>query len=317
MGLTTLGGIGMPNPTSYTEKTRSLIFPATPEIQNEIPLYLKLTAVEYSQNGLMRSGSVIQTSGGFGNVKAHIAVPVPTKLTTQTAMRYKNQENTTQVPIGDAWIKDKVSGAGKAITAKIEGIIARGGSSSIVGKGLEIATGALSAAFNQLIDSDFTETILESGSKRSFIISLYLPCLSEADSVAAANISRAFEALALPTMIGASVLGVPIGTLLTFHPPMWFFGVGGLNSVKNDIDWTSQPQASVLTNVAVNRVAIDSSSFSALDLNIKPVAYSITLNYTEIEPAYRATSGLSETSFEITNRSGGSRGFGLGAKTGI
>jgi hypothetical protein len=85
---------------------------------------------------------------------------------------------------------------------------------------------------------------------------------------------------------------------------MWFIAAGALDDIKNDIEWTSQPQASVLTNIAVSRTAIDASSFTALDGNIKPVAYSVTLNFVEIEAAVRTPSVGGNTSFGIKNRSG-------------
>lgn len=88
---------------------------------------------------------------------------------------------------------------------------------------------------------------------------------------------------------GLGFLGQAATVQLHFHPPMWHFGVTSLNSggLNTDMDWTSQPQMCVLTNVAVNRTAIDATSFTALDGNLKPLAYSITLNFQEIETAFR------------------------------
>jgi len=309
----------LPNLTSMLEGEKTLIFPAQSSVQKEIPLYLKIRCVEYSMSTIARSGGYNPEGGGnIGNVKAYIYVPVPSKLITQTAMRYKQESNedfmkgTEQTLSEDfiqllggkasAWLDKKTPGLGKWSTYSKEAL-------RRIGK-----------AYSSLIETDFTETILQSGSKRSFTISMYLPCLNLDDSLAAAEIASAFESLALPTMMGVNAsafLPINFGAQFHFHPPMWFFGIGPLLSTNTDIDWTSQPQASVLTNVAVSRTAIDASSFTALDVNIKPVAYSITLNFQEIETAFRAidadilTGSQKGTSFVIKNRSGASRSAGV------
>lgn len=306
----------LPNVTSMLEGSRTLIFPAESSVQKEIPLYLKLTCVEYSMSTLARSGGYNPDGGtvNVGNVKAYIYVPVPSKLISQTAMRYKQEEN-------EEFMKGQLQKDAE------EGLKLLGGKAStwltkyIPGAGRFAAYGQdairkLARTYSSLIDTDFTETILQSGSKRSFTVSLYLPCLNLDDSLAAAEIASAFESLALPTLMGVNVPILNAGVQFHFHPPMWFFGIGPLLGTNTDIDWTSQPQASVLTNVAVSRTAIDASSFTALDGNIKPVAYSITLNFQEIETAFRAIdadilTGSKGTSFTIKNRSGAAKSAGV------
>jgi hypothetical protein len=308
--------VGIPNPNSLVESSRVLVYPSNTTVANEIPLYIKFTCTEYSSLALSRAGGIINT-GGYGNVKAQIAVPMSTKFTSQTAMRYKQEENPNSIPLLQSYTEDLIN---KGLE-KLEGIVAPI-LKNIPAKYLKGA-GKIGGQFNQLIDSDYNELILQSGSKRSFVIQLYLPCLNDEDSARAGEITRAFEALALPTTFSFGV-GSLAGFQFFFHPPMWFIGVGALDSIQNDIDWSSQPQASVLTNVAVNRVAIDSSSFTAIDGSIKPIAYSISLNFTEIEAAVRAQKTLigagSPTSFEILNRSsvgGDSLGLGFGPRGGI
>lgn len=290
--------VGTPNPNSLLESSRVLVYPSNTTVANEIPLYIKFTCTEYSSLTLARAGGVINV-GGYGNVKAQIAVPMSTKFTSQTAMRYKQEENPNSIPLLQTFTDEKVKAAWDKLVGFAEPVL-----KNLPKKFLEAAEG-VAGQFNQLIDSDYNELILQSGSKRSFVIQLYLPCLNDEDSARAGEITRAFEALALPTTLSAG-LGLA-GFQYFFHPPMWFIGVGALDSIKNDIDWSSQPQASVLTNVAVNRVAIDSSSFTAIDGSIKPIAYSISLNFTEIEAAVRAqqtlSGGGSPTSFQILNRS--------------
>lgn len=296
---------GAMNPFSINENEKMLIFPSASTVQNEIPLWLKFTCCEYSAFPLARSGVFAQTNpAGFGAVKARIHVPAPTKLVNQTAMRYKNEENDIIKPIAQDFLEQKLQNVFDRVETAIGAIAAQ--PLKFAGAIAGVADVALDVTkqFSQMIDSDFTETILQSGSRRSFQFQLYLPCLNSDDSLRASSVARAFEALALPTMINLAPGGAISFGQFTFHPPMWFFSLGPLNSVQSDGTWASQPQASVLTNVAVNRTAIDASSFTALDLNIKPFAYSITLNFLEIEPAIRITNGGNDASFLITNRSG-------------
>lgn len=307
MGL--LPGIGVVNPYSSAESEESLIFPVSP-IQKEIPLFLKFTCTEYSQDNLSRSGST--SILGVGSVKAQIAVPCPSKLVSQTSMRYKQEENINIMPDGNKNLQDTIDKLRRKIETEVMDRAAQSDAFATALGALNLLGGSkVLTQFNQLIESDFNETILQSGSKRSFIINLYLPCLNQADSSAASRIAAAFEALSLPTIAGAAVPGAVTGISLFFHPPIWFFGIGPLNGQETDIAWTSQPQASVLTNVAVTRTAIDASSFTALDGNIKPVAYSINLNFQEIEAALRVPSsggtiGTTKTTFKILNRSAAS-----------
>jgi hypothetical protein len=315
--------IGLTNPNTATEQpAKGLIFPASP-IQSEIPLYLSFVCVEYSQSALTRATGVrASISGtnlaGVSGVKARILVPYPTKFTTQTAMRYKNEENENIIPVGNVQLEKGAKALNDAATAAGAG---SGAVSTAVNSITEFANflkaiGAASTISTQL-DSDFTETILQSGSKRSFQVQLYLPCLNSEDSIAAAKIASAFESLALPSVAAGNLnIGGSTGKLgvqLFFHPPMWFLGVTTLGSIKNLGAWTSQPQASVLTNVAINRSAIDSPALNALN-DGNPFAYSITLNFQEIEAAVRIGGGSGkETSFVITNRSGAASDTSLDA----
>lgn len=290
-----LSSLSIPNIPGYGEDAQSLIFPAS-SIRAEIPVYLKFVAVEYGQNALQRSGALISAnSGGIGNVKAYIAVPFPSKFTTQTAMRYKQEENPGVVGGDTEALLAMISDQAKQLNKRLTDTFSQNELAATLGAGA-FRLAKVAGSFGSLIESDYTETILQSGSKRTFQIQLYLPCLNTADSNAAANITRAFEALALPSYIGANALATGID--LFFHPPMWFISAGSLNSISNDFRWTSQPQASVLTNVAVNRVAIDAPSLAALNTGA-PFAYTVTLNFQEIETAVRPVG----KGFTILNRS--------------
>ena len=310
------------NFASFAENSKYLVFPSQPSILREIPLFLKFTCVEYSMNSLMRGGNTFRYSGnaGGGNVKAYINVPVPSKMVTQTAMRYKQDENElfSKSGIQQTLEQDflpKITQKAGGLTKRVVDLLP-----FVSPKWKAVLLESVNRTgrqFSQLIETDFTETILQSGSKRSFVISLYLPCLNLEDSEAAAQISRAFEALALPTMVKAAVPGFDaFGAQLHFHPPMWFFSIGAMGS-DSDIDWTSQPQASVLTNVAVTRTPIDSTAFTALDLTIKPIGYSITLNFQEIETAFRRVSPLAGSGTDFTILSRSAANFGSAATLGI
>jgi len=288
-----LSSIPLPNLPGYGEGSQSLVFPAS-SIRSEIPIFLKFTCVEYGQNSLQRAGGIIN-SGGVGNVKAYIAVPFPSKFTTQTIMRYGQEENPSIIGANTQALEQATKSFAEAAAKKAAGFFAGSKGLAIAGRAAG-AAGKAVGSFGSLLDSDFTETILKSGSKRVFQVQLYLPCLNDADSNAAANITRAFEALALPSYVGINV-GVA-GIDLFFHPPMWFISAGRLDSIQNDFRWTSQPQASVLTNVAVNRIAIDAPALTALNTG-SPLAYSVTLNFQEIEASVRPVG----KGFTILNRS--------------
>jgi len=290
-----LSSIPLPNVAGLFESSQTLVFPASP-IRAQIPVYLKFTCTEYGSNSLQRAGLVSENSAGVGNVKAYIAVPFPSKFTTQTAMRYKQEENPSLLGADTAAITKGLGILQQKAQRKLTdfGI---GGRLNAIGAQVAARGGKVVGSLASLLESDFTETILQSGSKRTFQIQLYFPCLNSADSAAASNIIQAFEALSLPSYVGGNIGGIA-GIDLFFHPPMWFIGAGPLGNLGVDPRWVSQPQASVLTNVAVNRTAIDATSLTALD-SAAPLAYTVSLNFQEIEAAVRPVGG----GFKILNRS--------------
>ena len=154
------------------------------------------------------------------------------------------------------------------------------------------------------------------GSSRNFEIRLYLPCANLEDSLAAGKICRAFEALSLPTAIGL----ISARSIAYYHPPLWYFGIGPADSLQIDKDWSGSPQISVLTMTKIRKQALDTNTIAAHSnkksgdsTQFKPVAYSLTLQFRELESAVRVIAlatvangqpALSETSLDITNRSG-------------
>ena len=144
-------------------------------------------------------------------------------------------------------------------------------------------------------------TFMDIGPSRTYEIRFNLPCLTVADSQKAGQIIRAFEALSLPT--ARSIL--TLTTTKAFHPPLWIFGIGPISQRRYDADWTGMPQLSVLRAVSHKKTAFETNALAALGLEniLKPVCYTLTLSFIELEPAFRATAAKNPTSFQIVNRS--------------
>jgi hypothetical protein len=310
------------NAASLQESTGSFVFPNDPELVSSIPLWMKFYCFEYSNNALSRVSSYLRSQNlasvpGLSNLKAQIYVPAPTAFECLTSLQY-NRSATTAAnafpgAVNKLWdmaksssnpfIKSVVDGLGQIAddakqTADLLGAIAGGG-----------------FGYGQDIPLDLNDlTFVGTGSYRSFDIRLYLPCLSVADSMKAGKIIRSFEALALPTALSAG----SVFATKYFHPPLWTFGIGPVDSMKFDPDWTGFPQLCILQSIKVRKTALDANSVSAhyQGSMFKPVAYSISLLFRELEPAIRVSSLGQETGTAITNRSGAliSTGTNIGAK---
>lgn len=310
------------NAASLQESTGSFVFPNDPELVSSIPLWMKFYCFEYSNNALSRVSSYLRSQNlasvpGLSNLKAQIYVPAPTAFECLTSLQYNRSATTAANAfpgvVNKLWdmaksssnpfIKSVVDGLGQIAddakqTADLLGAIAGGG-----------------FGYGQDIPLDLNDlTFVGTGSYRSFDIRLYLPCLSVADSMKAGKIIRSFEALALPTALSAG----SVFATKYFHPPLWTFGVGPVDSMKFDPDWTGFPQLCILQSIKVRKTALDANSVSAhyQGSMFKPVAYSISLLFRELEPAIRVSSLGQETGTAITNRSGAliSTGTNIGAK---
>lgn len=310
------------NAASLQESTGSFVFPNDPELVSSIPLWMKFYCFEYSNNALSRAAASLRAQNsasvpGLSNLKAQIYVPAPTAFECLTSLQYNRSATTAANAfpgvVNKLWdfaksssnpfIKSVVDGISQIAddakqTADILGAIASGG-----------------FGYGQDIPLDLNDlTFVGTGSYRSFDIRLYLPCLSVADSMKAGKIIRSFEALALPTALSAG----SIFATKYFHPPLWSFGVGPVDSMKFDPDWTGFPQLCILQSIKVRKTALDANSVSAhYEASMfKPVAYSISLLFRELEPAIRVSALAEEVGTTITNRSGAlvSTGTNVAAK---
>jgi hypothetical protein len=298
------------NVPSMAEGKKIFIFPNEQNVVTSIPLWMKFFCYDYNASAAGRASAYNRSQNvvsipGMTNLKSLICVPAPAHFVSSTQHTYKPEEKIYEddiVSMGISATKTAITIADFALMlANPTYLFSRIGlelGKYAANKGLELA------GYNQLIQSDFTDQVYKSGGQvRSYEISLYMPCLSIEDSRKAGEIIRAFEALSLPT--ATSLLDAK--STFFYHPPLWIFGIGPLDSYKFDPDWSGYPQISVLKAVKSKKIALDVNSLSALSNGLgvfKPIAYTLTLIFQELEPAVRVTGLGTELSTFITNRSG-------------
>ncbi len=297
----TFGNIG-----SVLESSSTLIFPAESRVRASVPLFMKFYCLEYNNSAISRAAAVPSVTGsslpGLNRLKASIMVPAPPQYKASTSLPYTAEvltpgqsiyESLYDIFIPDS-IKSTLQSAGDVVQGVALNAIRLGG-----------AMGG-AAGFNQNIETDLKELTFRggNGTYRSFDIRLYMPCLSVEDSLKAGEIVKSFEALSLPTILGAFALN----TTHFFHPPLWIFGIGPKDSLKFAREWSGYPQLCVLTNVDVRRTAFETESLSAISDGsgqFKPVAYSVSLGFRELEPSVRQTNPTGQVSTAIISRSAG------------
>ena len=286
------------------EQTRNIVFPSPGRVRDEIPLWMKFYCYEYNSTAVGRVSIKSRSHGGFSvpmltNLKAAIMVPAPTNFEASTNPKYSlgtpNNFSVFPTLFGYGVVGNIAAEAtGKAAALLINRV------NALIPDQL---------GYNGDIDKKDTNDLIFKGGgpSRQYEIRLYLPCLNYADSVAAGTIARSFEALSLPTSSGF------LKEVMMYHPPLWIFGIGSADSIQIDQDWSGSPQISVLTQVKVRKQALETNALSAYtsNLSFKPVAYSLTLIFREIEPAVRQINATGETGIEITNRSGASLSLGV------
>lgn len=280
------------------ESTRTIIYPPTISVRSEIPLWMKFFCYEYNTSALGRSQIKMRTQGGFNiptmtNLKAKIMVPAPANFETSTNLKYSPHPTAASSLFPEGIVVDLAN-----IPAEISGAI-------VAGSRNISDIGSREFGFSRpVIESrDVNDLTYEgSGSVRNYEIRLYLPCLNVQDSQAAGEIVRAFEALCLPTAVGFG----SSSALRYYHPPLWLFGIGPADNLSLDADWSGSTQVSVLAQIKVRKQALDTNTVSAFsDGNkFKPVAYSLTLLFRELEPAFRAIAVGGQSGIGILNRSG-------------
>ena len=301
------------NPTSFTESNKILIWPDDIGTRTRIPIWMKFFCYEFMSGAAGRASAYSRSQNGLSipgltKMKASISVPAPANFTSTTAHTYKSE------PVVPTILPPAVSNAIAALTPdKVKTTI----DSAIdkIKKAVEVASTANTlSGFNQMVEADFSDLVYKSGGQvRQYDVQLYMPCMTVGDSKKAGDIIRTFEALSLPTAL--SVPGIPAATFF-FHPPLWVFGVGPLDHFLFDPDWSGFPQLCVLRTVKNKKIAIETNSLSAISNSsgeFKPIAYTLTLVFQELEPAIRITNPAGGLSTKISNRSGAILGTGTTA----
>lgn len=296
------------NTASLSERSKKLIFPAQDNIRVKIPLWMKFYCYEYSSTAFGRVATQ-NSAGGGGDIgfpglrsieKASIFLPAPVNFQTNTSHKYV-PENTSAPNL----FQNYLGGIGTAVYDAL-GISpamqkARAGFDEAI-DAIERFFGDAGGFASELEDLDVKDAMFSTiGPSRSYEIRMNLPCLTEQDSKAASAIIRAFEALSLPSI--RSTIG--LNFTKSFHPPLWVFGIGPIDQRKFDQDWSGQPQISVLRAVSHKKTAFETNALAALGHNsvLKPVAYTLSLSFLELEPAFRASNPFGEASTVIINRS--------------
>jgi len=299
--------ISQANVTSLTEQSTKIVFPIEDAVRSKIPLWMKFYCYEFANTATSRAVAYTRSGGGFSvpgltKEKAQIMVPAPPNFQTQTAHNYDNMPSTA-VNLFQPVVSQIIDGALQYLPEQISQGLR--GLASGVEQGIQVleqGAGLITPFISEIPHDVADTTYIPTGASRSFEIRMNLPCLTEADSKAAGAVIRAFEALSLPT--ARSLFS--ISSTKFFHPPLWVFGIGPADSFKFDPDWTGQPQISVLRSIAHKKTAFETNSLSALGGFglLKPVAYTLTLVFQELEPAFRRTNANGPTSLSIINRSG-------------
>ena len=265
--------------------TGSVIYPATPKEQDKIPLWLKMTAFEFSQSSLRRTAAYAVGGGVLRN----IMVPAPKQFSTKTLLRYDDSldDKGTNVTHADpTYYLNK-------LTAGIEGVDTAVGLFQAAADAPDTIAEAL--GFGASSHMDMCDATFQSASKRAFSTKIIMPAWTPQDADAACYVSDTLEAFSLPQ---AKIQSVITRTIRV--PPMWQVGIGSSNSVKLDPLWSGQPQLCVLASVVTNKMGFnDAYGIASSGSTIKPMCVVIDLSFLEIEPAFRSASGTNA----IVNRS--------------
>lgn len=300
-----LASIGVPNPASLSEKSLTTVFPSTGDIRANVPLFMKFFCFEYNKSAVGRASAYSRAGGGgsiipgTSSIKAQIFIPAPPLFTSTTQHSYKAEP--TNIPtLGiESLIRSGIQAAFPNFSAGMDDAIRTAIKLTMRARGILSAN----LGYAQDIPLDKTDMIYKPGGQvRSYEMQIYLPCLSVADSRVAGKIIRLFEALSLPTMLSA----LNTNWSIMFHPPLWVFGIGPPDTLQIDPDWSGQPQLCVLRTVKSKRVALETNTLAALGTNsgeYKPIAYTLTLLFQELEPAVRITNATGDTSSLIGSRS--------------
>lgn len=280
------------------------IYPASPGLQQRIPLWLKFFVYEYNSNSVMRSTA----SSGDGSLPGgiildEIYVPAPSEFSTFADAAYNtaiNSEDTAtkadpRATIG--MIGNFIPGIGGAI---VKGALAVMDAAENIGQAVSDLT------VGNITSMDMSDTTFQGVNKRVYTFRILFGSLTPADSAAASKICQAFQAYQLPT-----VLGYPLASKVR-HPPLWRFGIGDKNNANVDPDWCGQPQWALMDGCTINKSAFKNSYAMSEGGKLKPLAQSATLTFVELEPALRSAGGTGIISRSTALVTGGASGVVAG-----
>jgi hypothetical protein len=260
-----------------------LVYPANPEIQRIIPLWMKFYCYEFSANYQARARNVMNaTEAGNANqstfgssmigasLLGSVFVPAPPELSVFTDAQY----NTSIADVNTTTAANPV--------ATLGGFNPLAPIDEAVDRISELLSGGL-------IDLDLSDATFQGVNKRVYTFKLMMPAYTTEDATAASDICNFFQAYQLPNVQIALVESLTYPTKAK-HPPMWMFGVGPGNNSFMDTDWLGDTQLSLLDGLTVNKTAFKNNfGISSSGGAIKPLAQSATLSFVEIEPAFRST----------------------------
>lgn len=277
------------------------IYPKDPILQQQVPLWLKFYAHEYTNNSILRANnSADGAPSSFSTPRlASISVPAPTDLTTYSNVHYATERSGADTLANPSKTFDSLtSAAGIAAVSAGQPWLAAGAAGALIVKGVsQFTVDMIDDTFlgNALQDLDLSDTKFIGVAKRVFTFRLLMPALSTGESEAASDVCDAFQAYQLPTALLYSFANK------MRHPPLWRIGVGAAGTLKFDPHWNNQPQWCLLSAVTVNKTAFKGAYGVDSGGKIKPLAQSVTLEFVELEPNMR--SGSTAYSKRIKSRS--------------
>lgn len=268
------------------------IYPKDPNLQQQVPLWLKFYAHEYTNNSLLRANnSAAGAPASFSTPRlASISVPAPTDLTTYSNVHYATERAGADTLANPSKTFDELTSvAGLSAVAAGQPWLAGLAAGALISKAVaQWTVDQINDTFlgGALQDLDLSDTKFIGVAKRVFTFRLLMPALSQGEAEAAADVCDTFQAYQLPSTL-----------LYNFankmrHPPLWRIGVGAAGTLKFDPHWNNQPQWCLLSAVTINKTAFKGAYGVDSDGKIKPLAQSVTLEFVELEPNMRSASSV-------------------------
>jgi len=260
------------------------IYPATPELQQKVPLWLKFFCYEYSSNSLYRSNALASSGippAGLPMLGS-VMIPAPTEFSTYANASYAtaiNSPKTKTKADPRQTLSNMASSVGNLFGARMDanedGLL-----DMIEGIAMKFNNGPF--GLGNLVNMDMSDTTFQGMNKRMYQFKILLASITEQDAAVASQISEFFQAFQLPTAVPG------VFSKIVRHPSLWYFGIGPGNNPNFDSDWCGQPQFSLLNNCTVNKAGFKNMFAVSDGGRLKPLAQSISLSFVELEPVLSA-----------------------------